>query len=56
MEEYMLGLKFADVVRSLIERLRTEQIENVEAAGEMIAECWASGGAVFMPAPSAGHK
>ena len=44
----MLARHYLSTIHNLLDRLGGEQIANIEKAGEMIAECWASGGAVFI--------
>ena len=44
----MLAKRYMKAVRGLLDRIGSEQTANIEKAGEMIAECWASGGAVFI--------
>jgi uncharacterized phosphosugar-binding protein len=40
--------RYADAVHTLLDRMIREQGPNIEKAGEMLAECWAAGGAVFI--------
>lgn len=44
----MLGQRYLDTIHSLLDRIGREQMANIEAAGRMIADCWQSGGAVFI--------
>ena len=44
----MLAKRYLETVHSLLDRIGAEQIANIERAGAMIADCWASGGAVFI--------
>ncbi|MGB9587761.1 MAG: sugar isomerase domain-containing protein [Armatimonadota bacterium] len=44
----MLGRRYVDAIRSLLGKISTEQMSNIERAGELVADCWASGGAVFI--------
>jgi uncharacterized phosphosugar-binding protein len=44
----MLGKRYLETIHSLLDRIGAEQAANIEKAGEMIAECWASGGSVFI--------
>lgn len=44
----MLARNYLNTLHSLLDRIGEEQTANIEKAGEMIADCWASGGAVFI--------
>lgn len=44
----MIARRYLDTIHNLLDRIGGEQIANIEKAGEIIAECWASGGAVFI--------
>jgi len=44
----MLGKRYLETTHSLLDRIGAEQIAKIQEAGAMIAECWASGGAVFI--------
>ena len=44
----MLGARYVEAIRALLDRIGAEQTENIGKAGAMIADCWASGGAVFI--------
>ena len=44
----MLAESYLSTVHALLDRIGAEQMANIEKAGEMIAECWVSGGAVFI--------
>ena len=40
--------RYLETIRDLLGRIGAEQMANIEKAGDMIADCWASGGAVFI--------
>jgi uncharacterized phosphosugar-binding protein len=44
----MLGRQYAEKVSELVRCICSEQIANIEKAGELVADCLASGGAVFI--------
>ncbi len=44
----MLAKRYLETAHGLLDRIGAEQIANIEQAGAMIADCWASGGAVFI--------
>jgi uncharacterized phosphosugar-binding protein len=44
----VLAQRYLQTLRHLLDRIGDEQMTSIETAGEMIAETWASGGAVFI--------
>ncbi|MDH7480704.1 MAG: sugar isomerase domain-containing protein [Armatimonadota bacterium] len=44
----MLAKSYIQTLHSLLDRIADEQMANIRRAGEMIADTWASGGAVFI--------
>jgi len=44
----MLAKRYLDTIRDLLDRIGEEQIANIDMAGRMIADCWESGGSVFI--------
>lgn len=44
----MIGKRYLDTIHALLDRIGAEQMDNITKAGEMIADSWASGGAVFI--------
>lgn len=44
----MVGKRYLKTLHELLDRIGDTQTENIEKAGEMMAKCWANGGAVFI--------
>lgn len=44
----MLAQNYLDTIHALLDRISAEQMANIEKAGQMIADSWAAGGAVFI--------
>ena len=44
----MIAKNYLDTIHNLLDRLGDEQMQNITEAGGMIADSWASGGAVFI--------
>lgn len=48
MEDTLLAQNYLNTIHGLLDRIGAEQMENITKAGEMIADSWASGGAIFI--------
>jgi len=44
----MLAKRYLSTIHDLLDTIGKEQIANIETAGRMIADCWESGGSVFI--------